>query len=193
MPNQTPTNLLITGIPASGKSYLAKKLAEETGAIVVHLDDVRQELSKDPKYTDAVNFYLNQDEEKYYTETTDEQRWQDLVNQSETLWPAFAKEINKYKDSEKPVIFECVNLLPHIVKANSDLPLVVLIGDGYENILKRNKKDPRWGNTEYLQELEAKNFFYTERPKYKSEAEKYNYPVFETADEAFEYCLELLD
>ncbi|MEK7136644.1 MAG: hypothetical protein AAB821_03580 [Patescibacteria group bacterium] len=47
--------------------------------------------------------------------------------------------------------------------------------------------DPRWGQTKKLQKLEAETFFYIERPKYISEAEKYDYPIFESADEAYFY------
>jgi hypothetical protein len=35
-------------------------------------------------------------------------------------------------------------------------------------------------------------FFEIERPRYESEAKKYGYPIFETANEAFEPTLRLL-
>jgi len=184
--------LFITGIPTAGKTYLAKKLAVEVGGIAVILDDFRESLSKDEKYEKWTNFYLDKDEEKYLTETSAEEQWDDLVNQSEGLWPAFLEEITKYENEEKTVIFECVNILPHLAKKYLDFPGIVLIGLSYEEILERNKKGPRWGNTVALQELEAKSFFEIERVDYKREAEKYGYSVFETADNAFDSALKLI-
>jgi len=177
--------LFITGIPTAGKSYLAHKLANEVGGIAVSLDDFREKLAKNPDYKKWIDFYINKNEEEYLTQTSDEDKWADLVAQSEGLWPAFLEEIKKYEKEEKLVIFESVNILPHLAKKDLDFTGIVLIGDSFENILKRNKQDPRWGNTEELQELEAKTFFYTERPKYKSEAKKYGYEVFESADDGF--------
>ncbi len=99
----------------------------------------------------------------------------------------------KYKDESRPVIFECVNMLPHMVKRDLGFDGVVLIGASFEETLERNKKDPRWGNTLELQELEAKTFFYIQRPHYKEEALKYGYKTFERADEAVGYCLGILE
>jgi hypothetical protein len=90
------------------------------------------------------------------------------------------------------VVFECVNLLPHIAKQYLDFPGIVLIGNSLEKVLERNKQAPRWGNTPELQELEAKWFFEVERPRYMADPKKCNYPVFESADEAFEKALQFL-
>lgn len=185
--------LFISGIPTSGKSYLARKLAEATGGLTVSLDDAREELAKDERYRKWTNFYLYKNEEEYLTQVPPEEQWQNLVAQSEGLWPALVAEIKKYELEERPVIFECVNLLPHLAKKDLDFPGVVLIGRSYEEVLERNLVSPRWGNMLYLQEMEAQYFFDVERPRYKLEAEKYGYPVFESADEAFELSLSLLE
>jgi adenylate kinase len=184
--------IFITGIPTSGKSYLAKKLAAEVGGVAVLLDDFRESLSKDEKYKKWVNFYLDQDEEKYLTATSSDQMLKNLVAQSEALWPAFLKTIAEYENENKTVIFECVNILPHLSHRDLAFPGVVLIGSSYEQILELNKKDPRWSRDPKLQELESKMFFEIERPFYKEEAEKYGYAVFENSDEAFAPALELL-
>ncbi|TAK57726.1 hypothetical protein EPO17_01210 [Patescibacteria group bacterium] len=178
--------LFITGIPTSGKSYLAKRLAESIGGVAVLLDDLRESLCDDEKYKKWVNFYLDQNEKEYLTKTSNEDMWKNLVAQSEAIWPAFLNKINYYRDEVRPVIFECVNILPHLAKKNLDFDGVVLLGSSYEETLQRNIADPRWGNTLELQTLEAREFFFAERPRYRSEAEKYGYPVFETADEAFD-------
>jgi hypothetical protein len=184
--------LFITGIPTSGKSYLAEKLAHATDGIAVLLDDLRDAPTNDPCYKKWINFYFNQDEETYLTKTGPDQMWQNLVAQSEALWPIFIEKIKEYEREKRPVIFECVNLLPHLAKRDIAFPGICLLGSSYEETLARNKKDPRWGRSDYLQELEAKTFFYIERPRYKSEAEKYGYPVFESSDKALEYALKVL-
>ena len=184
--------LFITGIPTSGKSYLACKLAAAVGGTAVILDDFRESLAKDERYSKWVSFYLNQDELAYYTNTKPDDQWRSLVAQSDALWPAMKKKIAEYAYDPKPVIFECVNLLPHLTKRELDFPGVVLIGSSFEEVRKRNNQEPRWGDTKELQKLEAESFFNVERPRYKAEAEKYGYPVFETADEAYTNALELL-
>ncbi len=113
--------------------------------------------------------------------------------QSEGLWLGFMEKIDSYKNEKRPVIFECVNIMPHLAKCDLGFPGIVLIGRSYEETLKRIQGYPRWGNTPHLQEMEAKCFFFTERPHYKEEAEKYGYPVFETAEEAFQPALDLLN
>jgi nucleoside-triphosphatase THEP1 len=184
--------LFITGIPTSGKSYLAKEIAEKVGGTAVFMDDFRKELSKDDKYRKWTDFYLNKNEKEYLTNTSDEQLWSNLVLQSEGLWPAFIAEINKYQEEIKPVIFECVNVMPHLAKKDFNFPLIVLTGSSFNETLERNKKNPRWGNTSELQELEAKVFWYVERDKYIDEANKYGYPVFENTNEALEYAIRSL-
>lgn len=184
--------LVITGIPTSGKSYLAKLLAEKVGGLAILLDDFREDLSVDDNYKKWTNFYLDQDEKTYLTTTSSENQWNNLVAQSEGLWPAFLNEISKFKDESKPVIFECVNLLPHLINKDLDFECIVLIGSTYEQTFERNKKEPRWGNTLELQELEAEYFFNVERPCYRKEALKFGYPIFERADDAVDYCINIL-
>jgi len=184
--------LFITGIPTAGKSHLAKKLAAEVDGIIVLLDDFRETLASRERYKPWVNFYLDQDEETYLTKTTPDDMWKNLVAQSEALWSAFLEKINSYASEQKPVIFECVNILPHLAHQDIEFPGIVLIGDTYEKILERNRMAPRWSAKAHLQELEAKTFFHIERPHYKAEAEKYGYPIFKNSDDAFPVALKLL-
>lgn len=184
--------LFIAGIPTAGKSYLAEKLANAVGGIAVLFDDFREILEEEGKYKKWARFYLDQDEKEYLINTSADDKWKNLVLQSEALWPAFLEEIDKYKDETKPVIFECVNLLPRLVRKDLDFPGIVLVGKSLEETLRRNKLEPRWGNTEELQVLEAKMFFEEERPHYIQEAKDNNLPVFESADDVFETALNLL-
>lgn len=188
-----PKRLFITGIPTAGKSYLAKKLADEVGGICVSVDNLRVELEEDEKYKKWVNYYLDQDEETYYKTTTSEERLGNLLKQSSGLWSGILNEIEKYAHENKPVVFEGVNILPCLASTDLDFKGIVLLGTSFEETLKRNIAEPRWGETVELQKLEADEFFFTQRPYYKSEAEKFGYLTFETPDEAFETALEILN
>lgn len=184
--------LFITGIPTAGKSYLAKKLAKEIGGTCVSIDDVREELSTDDRYKKWVNYYLDQDEKTYYTTSTYDEQWKNLVNQSESLWPGILDKISQYSNENRPIIFEGVNILPHLAHRDLKIPGIVIIGQSLEETFERNKKEPRWGNTEELQKLEADAFFNGERLHYKKEAEIYGYPIFETAEEAWVTAIKIL-
>ena len=191
MNNHKGKRLYITGIPTAGKSYLAQKLAEQVGGIVVKLDDYREVMAKDERFEKWVSLYWNIDEKHYYASTTPEQRWQELVDQSEALFPGFLEKINSYVNETKPVIFECVNLLPHLGQ-QLGFPGIVIVGNSYEETLQRNIQSPRWGSTLELQELEAKEFFFEQRPNYSSEAKQYTIQIFNNADEAYETALNIL-
>jgi hypothetical protein len=184
--------LFITGIPTAGKSYLAKKLAEEVGGICVSVDDMREELSKDERYKKWVNYYLDQDEKNYYSTTTYDEQWKNLVAQSEGFWPGVLTGLAQYADEDRPVIFEGVNILPHLAHKDLQIPGIAIIGRSLKETLERNMREPRWGATEELQKLETDAFFNGERPHNKDDAEKYEYPVFETPDDAWTTAIQIL-
>lgn len=50
-----PTFYMLCGLPASGKSTVAKKLSEDTGAVIHSSDDLRKELYKDENFQDKNN------------------------------------------------------------------------------------------------------------------------------------------
>lgn len=179
--NHLGKRLFITGIPTAGKTWLAQQIAERVGGIAVSLDDVRENLAHDERYRKWVNFYLNLNEEEYFKTTSGEKQWENLVLQSEALWPALLEEISRYQNETKPVIFESVNILPHLAKRDLGFPGIVLIGTSLEEVRRRNQESPRWGATAELQELEAHAFFYVERPHYQTEGLKCGYQVVEGA------------
>lgn len=183
--------IFIGGIPAAGKSYLARKLAEKTGAFHLDLDTLRKEMAKDPKLVYWVNLFFNKDEEEYFKETFCEEHWKNMVQQSEAFWPTIVSKVNEVIESHKSAIFEGVNILPHFAIKDFNFPGIFLLGESFEQILERNKQNPRWGKTPKLQELEAKLFFDCERPKYKEEAEKYGYKTFTDSKEAEQEVLKL--
>lgn len=184
--------IFIGGIPASGKSYLAKKVAEKTGAFHFDLDTLRKEMAKDPKLKYWVNFFFNQNEERYLKETSCEDHWENLVKQSEAFWPTIMKKVNEVKRNYPSAIFENVNILPHLAKRDFNFPGIFLLGRNKQSLLLRNKQNPRWGQDEELQRKETELFFKRDRPKYKEEAEKYGYKTFGNFSKAEQEVLELL-
>ncbi|MCL4392113.1 zeta toxin family protein [Patescibacteria group bacterium] len=183
--------VFITGIPAAGKSFIAEKIAKEHGIMHVDVDSFRVEMEKDPKLELWVNYFWNKDEAKYF-EKSCEERWKDIVDQSEAFWPFFSNRMREIMQSNSSAIFEGVNLLPHIVSRDFQFPGVVLLGESFETIFGRNKQDPRWGKTEDLQKKEAESFFFCEGEQYKKEGEQYGWKAFSDPSEAERKLLKIM-
>lgn len=179
-------SVFISGIPAAGKSYLASKLSEELGIRHIDTDDWRYEMDGDPELKKWVMYYLDKDEKEYWDNTSCENHWIGLKRQSEAFWKFFEPKIREILDSGEAVIFEGVNLLPHLVNQIEGFRGIYLLSEDLEEISKRNKKDPRWGSTEELQRKEAEAFVYCETPNYKREAEKYGYKTYMNSADAEE-------
>jgi adenylate kinase family enzyme len=185
-------HIFISGIPASGKSYLADMLAKKLGILHIDIDDLREEMTKDPELKKWVGFFADQDEEEYWRNISCDQSWKNLKKQSEAFWPTIKQKIDMIVANGSPAVFEGVNLLPHLMK-EYDIHGVYLLGESFEAILKRNMEDPRWGNTETLQRKEAEMFYYCEGKYYKAEAEKYGYKTFIHAQEAEKELISILN
>lgn len=184
--------VFISGIPASGKSFLAKKIAKKTNSFHLDIDTLRNEMAKYTKLEPWVSFYWNKDERKYLTETSCEEKWSNLVKQSEAFWPFILKKIEDIKVTHSSAIFEAVNILPHLASRDLDFPGVFLLGESFDQIFERIKMSPRWGNTKELQKLEAETFFNCERDSYIKESEKYGFKTFANSKDAGEELLKLL-
>lgn len=176
-------SVFITGIPTAGKSYLADKIAKSLSMTHIEVDAIRDEMVKDPILEPWVNFFWHKNEVEYYSAISPEEQWQNIVNQSEAFWSTMKKRIEETLASGRPAIFEGVNLLPHLMQEVA-IKGVVILGNSEEEAFERIKADPRWGNTEELQRLEAHAFFTVEHPCYKAEAEKFGYPTFSDPSEA---------
>lgn len=169
--------VFISGIPASGKSYLAAKVAKTLDIQHFKIDDWREKFSKE-KHADWVDFFWNKNEEDYWGTTSCEEHWNNTVKQSEALWTEILSRIDNIIRTGKPAIFEGVNILAHLAHRDLNFKGIFLLGESFEIILERNKQDPRWGQTEELQRKEAEVFYNCEGPKYKKEAEKYGFKTF---------------
>ena len=184
-------SVFITGIPTSGKTYLAQKMASRFGMIHVKVDDIIEEMIKDPLLKPWVNFFWDKEETHYLETTSYDEQWDHLVQQSEAFWPTIKKNIEDALAKGQPTIFEGVNLLPHLMQELS-LQGIVLLGSTEEEMLKRLKEHPRWGNTEELQRRETKAFFGSDRPYYAAEAQRYGFPSFSDSHKAEEELVKMI-
>lgn len=182
----------ITGIPAAGKSYLAKKVAQKTNSLHIDIDKLRIEMTKNPNLEPWVNFFSNKDEKKYWETTTPQDHWENLKKQSEAFWPTILEKIHEVEKTNNSVIFEGVNILPHLAHQDLDFSGIVLLGESEQSLLERCKSDPRWGNTMDLQEKEAEWFFVHEGKIYESEAKKHGFKVFHDNIKAEEELIRML-
>lgn len=184
--------VFISGIPASGKSYLAAKIAKAIGILHIEIDEWQEEMKNDPELKKWVNFFWDQDEAEYWRTTNCDKQWENLKNQSEALWPAILKRIKDIQSSGKPAIFEGVNILPHLASQDLDFEGIILLGESFEKILERNEQNPLWGQTKELQRMEAEAHYNCERLKYKAEAEKYGFKIFADPKKAEEELLKIM-
>lgn len=184
--------VFIGGIPTAGKSFLAKKIADETGAIHVEIDLLREEMAKDPKLKPWVNWYTDQDEEEYFQKTDNEAGWIHLKNQSEAYWKTIGKKVEEIKKTGKNAVFEGYNLLPHLVSKYFDFPGIYLTAPKAEEILRRIEMKKRWGEGDKLHKMEVNFFVECFDKNYKKDAETYGYKCFANPIEAENEILKLL-
>jgi hypothetical protein len=57
-PTARPVLLMLSGLPGSGKSYLARRLQPHLSATIIETDDVRHVLFPQPRYTGAENAWV---------------------------------------------------------------------------------------------------------------------------------------
>lgn len=183
----------ISGIPASGKSYLAQKVSKQTNSLYVNLDKFRIEMRNDPRLEPWASFFWNQDEGAYWKDVSCKKHCENLKCQSEAMWPYILDKISEIKNQYTPTIFECVNILPHLAHKDLDFRGVYLLGESLQVILERLKAVPRWGKTEFLQKKEAEYFFLCEGEMYKEEANRYGYKSFSDNSEAEQELLALMN
>lgn len=184
--------IFISGIPATGKSYLAEKVAETCGMLHIKIDHWRNELRKDKNLKEWVDFFWNKNEKEYWERTSCDEQWENIVKQSEAIWPEILRKIKEIQKTRKSAIFEGVNILPHLASRDLNFSGIVLLGESFEKIFERNKKDPRWGKTEDLQRKEAEAFWNCERPHYQKEAKIYHFKTFTNPAEAEKALLLLI-
>lgn len=182
----------ITGIPASGKSWLASRVAQKLKLKHYKVDDWRVELRSDPKLLPWVNFFWNQNEQEYWKKTTFAQHWDNLVAQSEALWPEILKRIRQVENNGVSAIIEGVSLLPHLARRDLKFDGLVLLGESFDVIYQRDRRKPRWGKTADLENHEVDVLWECERRYYRHEAEQYGYEAFTDMEKAEQKLIKIL-
>ncbi len=184
--------VFISGISTAGKSYLAKRVAKETGSTHISTDDLKEKMAEDSKLEPFVNFFWNMDENKYWENISPEEHWNNLKKQSEAFWPTVLEKIYEIKKTKQSAIFEGVNILPHLAHRDLDFSGIILLGESEEVVFKRYRENPRWGQTYDLQKKEAEWSFVYEGKNYAEESSKYGYKTFHDTEKAEKKLIELL-
>ncbi len=184
-------HFFITGTPNAGKSTLAKRIADKCDMLHIDVDSWREKMWQDESIRPWVDFFKDKDEMEYWSITTPEEDFQNLVNQSEAFWPFILKNINAIVERDAPAVFEAVNILPHLAKRDLPFDGVVLVNTSVDTNLERLKIRPRWGASGELQKIEAVRFA-QQADLYVKEAEKYGFRVFENDKEAEAYMINVL-
>lgn len=122
-------NVFISGIPTSGKSYLAQKIAQKINGCCVDVDELRISMQENPKLEPWVNFFWNKDEKEYWETVSPQEHWNNLKKQSEVFWPTILKKIKDIQKTKQLAIFEGVNILPHLAHRDLDFSGIVLLGE----------------------------------------------------------------
>ena len=182
----------ITGHPTAGKTWLAKKVCERTGAIHVGLDDLRAGMMEDSKLRSWARFFLDLDERGYWRDNSCQQHWTNVVAQAEAFWPVYRGRIQEILKDQSPAVFESIALLPHLVVRELSLPGICLSLTSFRDVLERSMRAPRWEATRELQEIESHMIYECERPAYEREAEKHGVPVFTDVLLAEEALVEMM-
>ena len=170
-------SVFITGTITTGKSHLASKLSASLKVQHISTDDLWESVKDHPELKTWYNYFWQKDEAEYYRTASPKQLWQDIVDQSEAIWPIVKRKIELISDEGKYAIFEGVSLLPHLMQQIS-MKGVVLLASSEQQILDRLHQKPRWSDTEELQRVEAHAFFIVENRYYESEARRFGYPAF---------------
>lgn len=171
-------SVFITGTITAGKSHLANKLSASLPIQHISTDELWESVKDHPEFKSWYNYFWNKDEAEYYRTTSPEQLWQDIVDQSEAIWPIVKQRIAQVSDEGRPAIFEGVSLLPHLMHQIS-MKGVVLLALSEQQIFERLQRQPRWSDEAQLQRVEAHVFFTVRNRYYESEAKQYGYPAFQ--------------
>lgn len=176
----------IGGTPASGKTTTAQEFINVSGLPIelVSIDSLREGFTEDNNLQYWRDFFFNVDEKEYWGNNSYESHMKNIVNQSEAFWPNILECVQKTIKEHEHAIFEAVNILPHLAKKDLSFEGFFMIAEDENQLLDRLQKNPRWGQTEELQNLEAKYFVEWEARWIRNEANKYRYKVFNNKQDA---------
>jgi len=138
--------ILIGGSSSTGKSYLAKQLAEKYRMSLIEIDDIRIALQSKLKPADFPNLFFFVENKNYLTDNSVEFLLSKLESVGVEIWPALNSLIDKHIACNEPVIFEGDGIIPKLAASrNQENIQSIFIYDDKENILQKELKRQRGG------------------------------------------------
>ena len=143
--------ILIGGSSATGKSFLAKQLAEKYKISVIEVDDIRIALQSKLKPADFPDLFFFLENINYLTDNSINFLISKLESVGVEIWPALNALIDKHITCNEPVIFEGDGIIPKLVASrNRESIKSIFIYDEKENILQKELKRQRGGVNQNL-------------------------------------------
>lgn len=146
--NRNWTVLLISGSSATGKSILARRLADYYKIPLTEVDDVRiaiQEVLEKNSHPDLFAFLTNPN---YLKDYDVEDLVQKLLNVGKEVWKPLNVLIDKHIACNEPVIFEGDVIIPGLLaQRNQDKIKAIFLYDDKENLKNRELERNRGGET----------------------------------------------
>src|SRR3989344_5958575 len=141
--NRNWTVYLIGGSSATGKSILARRLAEHYKISLTEVDDIRialQEVLDKTSYPDLFTFLVNPN---YLKDSDIQDLVQKLLDVGKEIWKPLNTLIDKHIACNEPVIFEGDGIIPALLaQRNQDKVKAIFLYDDRESLkakeLKRN-------------------------------------------------------
>ncbi len=188
-------HVFIGGAPTAGKTHLARDFTKQSDGAIHHIkvDDIREELRTVPEVKKWANFFKSQDETAYWKRTDCKQHLQNIIDQSNALWPHILKKIKESQKQFPRVIFEGIDIMPELAHRDLDFDGFFLVPPDVETMYVRLQAHRRWGETNDLKRQEAKCFYEGDAMYIKQEAEKYGYEVFDNLDDGYSKLSELFN
>ncbi|XOU94863.1 MAG: hypothetical protein ACNFW9_02220 [Candidatus Kerfeldbacteria bacterium] len=179
--------VFIGGVPTTGKTHLVKDFIKKSKLNILHveIDDIRDKFKNDVNLIKWVNFFRDQDEDVYWQNTSCQKHIENVVRQSEELWPHILEQIINIQNKHEHVIFEGVQLMPRLTRKFLKMNGFFLIPPDIETIYIRLVAHKRWGVTNDQKRNEAKCFFEGDAKYINTEARKFGYKVFDNTDEGY--------
>ncbi len=187
--------LLIGGSSGTGKSYLARQLAEHYKMPLTEVDDIRialQQVVNKEEHPDLFTFVNDPD---LYIKYDEQQFVEKLLNVGKVVWKSLDVLISKHIACNEPVIFEGDSIIPELL-SKSDMQNVrtVLIYDEMHEIMERQTKRNR--DAKDLERSEKNAFFsYAYGQELKRQAEGSDCVVIQASpiETLFERTLKALE